>query len=153
MSFSSGSDTVVHYSERLWPPVTWWVVTVLLSAMTSLMVYPVWELGAFIVPVVVLVLAALWLRSLSAPIVVSDAGFRAGPAHIERRFIAEATPFDERGSFAARGVHLDARAFLMTRPWVKTVVRVALDDPADPTPYWLVSTKHPHELAAALNRG
>ena len=81
MSISSGSDTVVHYSERLWPPVTWWVVTVLLSAMTAAMVYPVWELGAFIVPVVIFVLAALWLRSLSAPIVVTDEGFRAGPAH------------------------------------------------------------------------
>lgn len=152
MSIPSGSDTSVHYTERLWPPVTWWVVTVLLSAMTAAMVYPVWELGAFIVPVVIFVLAALWLRSLSAPIVVSDEGFRAGPAHIERRYIAEAIPFDERGSFAERGVHLDVRAFLMTRPWVKTVVRVTIDDPADPTPYWLVSTKHPQELAAALNR-
>jgi hypothetical protein len=49
-----------------------------------------------------------------------------------------------------RGVDLDARAFLKIRPWVKPVVRIELDDDNDPTPYWLVSTRRPKELAAAL---
>jgi hypothetical protein len=30
------------------------------------------------------------------------------------------------------------------------VVRVNLDDPNDPTPYWLVSTRQPNRLAEAL---
>ena len=30
-------------------------------------------------------------------------------------------------------------------------VRVPLTDPADPTPYWLVSTRHPARLVAALD--
>jgi hypothetical protein len=38
------------------------------------------------------------------------------------------------------------------RPWVDGVVRVALTDPADPAPYWLVSTRRPEVLAAALER-
>jgi len=36
------------------------------------------------------------------------------------------------------------------RPWIGGAVQVLLDDPADPTPYWVVSTRHPVELAEAL---
>ena len=52
-----------------------------------------------------------------------------------------------------RGVRLDARAYLLIRGWIPGLVRVELDDPDDPTPYWLVSTRHPVRLAAALSRG
>ncbi|PID54264.1 MAG: hypothetical protein CSB46_03540 [Micrococcales bacterium] len=31
------------------------------------------------------------------------------------------------------------------------VVRIGLDDPSDPTPYWLVSSRNPQALAAAVN--
>jgi hypothetical protein len=36
---------------------------------------------------------------------------------------------------------------------VPGAVQVLLDDPADPTPYWLVSTRHPERLAATLLAG
>ncbi|MGW9267500.1 DUF3093 family protein, partial [Gordonia terrae] len=39
---------------------------------------------------------------------------------------------------------------LVHRSWVKTMVLIVLDDPDDPTPYWLVSTRRPAELLAAL---
>jgi hypothetical protein len=29
-------------------------------------------------------------------------------------------------------------------------VKVLLDDPDDPTPYWLISSRHPRQLAAAV---
>ena len=34
----------------------------------------------------------------------------------------------------------------------KVLVRVDLNDPADPHPYWLVSTRHPERLADALRQ-
>jgi Protein of unknown function (DUF3093) len=37
------------------------------------------------------------------------------------------------------------------RGWVHSVVRVPITDPADPAPYWLLSTRRPTELAAAIN--
>jgi hypothetical protein len=39
------------------------------------------------------------------------------------------------------------------RAWARTAVRVEVLDPADPTPYWLVSTRRPDELAAAIAAG
>ncbi len=49
-------------------------------------------------------------------------------------------------------MRLDARAWLLLRGWIPGVVRVRLDDPDDPTPYWLVSSRHPRRLAAALTK-
>ena len=38
----------------------------------------------------------------------------------------------------------------MLRPYIRTAVEITLDDPEDPVPYWLVSTRHPQQLAEAL---
>jgi hypothetical protein len=39
---------------------------------------------------------------------------------------------------------------MVLRPYVKTAVEITLADPDDPVPYWLVSTRHPQRLAAAM---
>ena len=36
---------------------------------------------------------------------------------------------------------------------MRTAVEITLDDPEDPVPYWLVSTRRPQQLAAALQGG
>ncbi|MFB9777978.1 DUF3093 domain-containing protein [Brevibacterium otitidis] len=151
MPATTQTSQTVRYRERLWPPFSWWLVAAFLSAMTAAIVFPVWVWGALIIPVVVFILVALWLRSASAVVIVTDTEFIAGPAHIDRSFIAEAQACDEKQSFAERGPLLDALAFLMLRPWEKRLVKVILDDPEDPTPYWLVSSKNPQALAGALN--
>ena len=44
----------------------------------------------------------------------------------------------------------DARAYLLLRPYLKRGVRVDITDPADPAPYWLVSSRRPDALVSAL---
>ena len=44
----------------------------------------------------------------------------------------------------------DPMAYVVTRGWVRGAVWALVDDPEDDTPYWLVSSNHPEELAAAL---
>ena len=48
------------------------------------------------------------------------------------------------------GQDAEPLAFVIQRPWISGGVRIDLDDPDDPTPYWYVSSRHPRELAAAL---
>jgi hypothetical protein len=48
------------------------------------------------------------------------------------------------------GPDADPLAFVVQRPWISGGVRIDLDDPADPSPYWYVSSRHPRRLAAAL---
>jgi len=91
--------------------------------------------------------------AITAPVIEVQGGrLRAGRAEIALDDIGEATPADEEQARVERGTGLDARAFLVIRGWIKPVVRVPVVDPADPTPYWLISTRRPKELAAAINR-
>ena len=71
---------------------------------------------------------------------------RPHPGRPPRRRPSRWTPRRPGGS---PGVDADARAFLLLRPYLKRAVQVEIADPADPTPYWLVRTRHPDELAAA----
>ena len=88
----------------------------------------------------------------SARVAVADGELRAGRAHIELHHLGEAVALDADQTRRAAGVDADARAFLVLRPYLKRAVRVTITDPADPTPYWLVGTRHPERLAEALSR-
>jgi hypothetical protein len=57
---------------------------------------------------------------------------------------------DATGRREVLGVGADPLAFVVQRPWVAGAVQVVLDDPADPTPFWVVSSRRPVELAAAI---
>lgn len=141
----------VRFEERLWAPRWMWVAAAL-ATLTMGVAYgvplgPRWGAVAFVV-----VGAGLaWLLIGSATrIQVSSAGLAAGRALLPPPAVGAATPLDADAAEALRGREADARAYLVLRGWVRTAVRVEVADPADPTPYWYVSTRRPEELAAAL---
>jgi hypothetical protein len=141
----------MRFRERLHVPAVWWLlaagfaVSVLLAI--GLYVGPLWGIGATMASLAVT--AALFVRS-AVRIVVDDASIRVGRALIEHRYIAAAQALDADQTRRRAGVEADARAHLVLRPYVRTAVEITLDDPADPVPYWLVSTRRPEALAAAL---
>ena len=87
----------------------------------------------------------------SARLEVADGAFRAGRARIDAGFLGSAEALDADATRRVAGPQADARAFLLLRPYLKRAVRVAITDPADPAPYWLVSSRRPDRLAEALN--
>lgn len=64
--------------------------------------------------------------------------------------IADVVALDADGRREVLGVGSHPLAFVVQRPWVAGAVQVLLADPADPTPYWVVSTRRPVQLATAL---
>lgn len=72
-------------------------------------------------------------------------GAQGAPAAVG---IARAASIPATAKSAALGRQLDPAAYLMHRAWVKTMVLIVLDDPDDPTPYWLVSTSTSGRAAA-----
>jgi hypothetical protein len=48
------------------------------------------------------------------------------------------------------GPRADARAQLFIRGYIRTAVKIMISDPLDPTPYVVISTRRPKELAVAL---
>lgn len=79
-------------------------------------------------------------------------GLRVGAAHLSPDHIGDVTALDPRDFREQLGPHADARAWLRTRPYIEAGVRVDVDDPSDPTPYWLVSSRHPEAIVAALGQ-
>lgn len=139
------------YRERLRPTPWIYVVSLLLIPASILVLAPV-SLPAGIITGVVLYLAVIGALTLTAPVIeVSDGMLRAGRARIELALLGDAVPASPAAARVELGTGLDARAFLVIRGWSKEVVRIPVLDAADPTPYWLVSSRRPNELAAAIN--
>ncbi|MFT3886661.1 MAG: DUF3093 domain-containing protein [Arachnia sp.] len=140
------------YSERLHTPWWWWLVGIAFvgSIAVAVLAYVPPAVGiAFSVLAVVGVIALLFSYNRTS-IVIDDAGLLAGPHRLEPEYIGGATAYEGEAARRAVGPDADTRAFLFTRPFLTSVVRVDLHDPADPHPYWLLSTRRPHELAAAI---
>ncbi|MDR7273508.1 DUF3093 domain-containing protein [Catenuloplanes atrovinosus] len=145
------------YRERL--TVTWWLWIVALAAAAALAM-EVWlgapGLRAWLPFAVLLPLTALGLWALGrirvgvGPGPEGETSLLVDDAHLPVRFVSDVVPLDAEGRREILGVAADPLAFVVQRPWISGAVQVLLDDPADPTPYWVVSTRHPVALAQAV---
>ena len=141
----------MRFRERVSVPPGWWALAVLF-ALTLAVAFGYylgigWAVG---VGTLSFVAVALGFRSAAFTTEVDDDEIRVGRAVVGREWIASVRPLDTAGTRLRSGVEADARAHLVLRPWVSTCVELTLADPADPVPYWLVSTRRPGALASAL---
>lgn len=145
------------HSETLRVPVWWWL---LLAAVTVVAVVLAFTAGArwwmwLLVIVVPALLAWLFVSLGRERIEVESDGqgggtLYAGRARLPFDAIARSAVVPATAKQAAMGRQLDPEAFVVHRGYIPTMVIVVLDDPLDPTPYWLISTRDPEGLAAAL---
>lgn len=105
-----------------------------------------WVPFAVVLPLTVAVM--LWIGRLR--IAVTPEEFQVDDARLPVSVIAEVVALDAEGKREVLGVGAHPLAFVVQRPWIGGAVQVLLDDPADPTPFWVISTRHPVELATAL---
>ena len=131
---------------RWWAQATMFVATLWLAMIASMPSALAWGLTAAIMALVALGFSTYG----SARIVVGDGSLRVGRARIEAEFLGEATALDAESARRVAGPEADARAYLVLRPYLKRAVKVTIEDPADPAPYWLINTRHPDRLAAAI---
>lgn len=105
-----------------------------------------------VVPYVVLLpLTAAGLLFLGRlRVAVEDGELRVDDARLPVRYVAAVAPLTAEDKRTLLGPHADPLAFVVQRPWIGPAVQVVLNDPADDTPYWVVSTRHPDRLARAL---
>jgi hypothetical protein len=143
--------TRVAYRERVHAPWWLWVVTVLLTGSLGVAYgYPLGRAAGVVSFLVAQGLVTWWLLATAPVVVVDDLVFRAGRARLPLRHAGRIAPLDPAQTREARGPLADPQAYLCLRGWVTRSVLVEVDDPDDPHPYWLVSTRHGHDLAAAL---
>jgi hypothetical protein len=144
----------VTYRERLGVPFRWWVQgTMLVATFWLALVVAVPATVAWpVTAAALLVMTACLLAYGGSRVEVSGGELRAGRAHIAVTHLGAAEALDAEQTRRVAGAEADVRAYLLLRPYLKRAVRVAITDPADPTPYWLISTRHPDRLAGVLTR-
>jgi Protein of unknown function (DUF3093) len=161
VSDTRAAPQVLRYSERLRVPWWWWLPGMAVAALIALEVnqgvraLPNWVSFAVLLPVAAAVL--LWLSKTEVRVVSGRAGNPAGEtelwvgdAHLPVSVVARSAEVPRSAKSAALGRQLDPAAYVVHRAWVGPMVLVVLDDPDDPTPYWLVSCRHPDRLLSAL---
>ena len=149
---SARTTTTPAYVERL--HLTWWIWPVMLLVVAILAVevllgfpdMPAWVPFAVLVPLTVA--GMIWISRIR--VAVTGDEFQVDDARLPLEFIQDVVALDAEGKREALGVGAHPLAFVVQRPWIGPAVQVLLNDPADPTPYWIVSTRHPVELATAL---
>ncbi len=146
----SPDAAVAAYRERLWPGPLGWLCVLGLAAFGLLALTPV-GLGAAAAGALVCGGAAgLAAVATAAPVVVRDGELHVGRAHIPVALLGDAEVLDRAGVRVALGPGSDARTFACVRPWISGALRLAVVDPVDPTPAWLVSSRRPESLLAAV---
>lgn len=143
----------MSFRERLRVPLWWWpiglVLGLALAAEAPVDGYgPVAAAGPYVL--VALAVAGLLLFLGRIRIRVEDGELHVDDAHIPLTLLGPAEPLDADAKRRELGPDLDRWAFVVLRPWVRGAVLVLVADPADPTPYWIVSCRHPDRLVVAL---
>ncbi|MGQ0837931.1 DUF3093 domain-containing protein [Actinokineospora sp.] len=141
-----------RYAERLY--VTWYLWPLPLVAAGLLaaevhMGYPgvrAWLPYVLILPLTLLLI----VRFGRTRVAVAGGELWVADAHLPLAHAGAVEVFPAKGKRKALGPNLDPAAYVTHRGWVGPLVRVEVTDPADPTPYWLFSTRRPEELIAAL---
>jgi Protein of unknown function (DUF3093) len=142
------------FDERLSVPWWWYLLAVGMAVLLGAeihMGYPgvrAWIGYATLVPLFAAVL--VWLGR--SRVRVAEGELRVGPASVALRHVGRVDVVQRAGKQEAMGPQLDPAAYVLHRGWVGPLVRVEITDPADRTPYWMFSVRHPEKLVAALGR-
>lgn len=149
------SGTNATYDERLTVPIRWWVQAIMFLAtiwIAFIVATPAWVAWG-VTAVCVLLTAMTFFNIGSARVAIDGQVLYAGRAHIDLGFLGAPEVLDAEQTRLSAGRDADARAYFLLRPYLKQSIRVPINDPRDPTPYWLIACRRPGELAAVLSAG
>jgi hypothetical protein len=142
---------VALYSETM--RASWAVIAFILFLAASLSL-AVWaaigNAPALYLSLVELLGIAWMVKSTTLKITVTKGWLLVGSAAIARAYIHNFLPLAKEELQLARGRNLDPAAYLNIRFWIKGAVKMDIRDSKDPTPYWMVSSRRPKELASVL---
>jgi hypothetical protein len=149
------SPAGTRYREVLRAPWWWYLVGVGVAAILAGEFHiagiglTAWVPFCVLVP---LAAAIVWSLGRSKVEIRSDELWVRG-AHLPLSDVSGVVALDRETLRRVVGREGDPAAFVSVRPWIGPAVQLWLDDPDDPTPYWVISTRHPAKLVAALRAG
>ena len=140
----------IVYVERVRPNLgTFIAVATLLPAVTLVAEPFDYRIG---IAVGLVLVFSIWsaLFFLAPVIQVGSAFLKVGRAKIPRNLLGKIEEIAKNQIFSERGPNLNPAAYKVFQGTVKTALKIYVNDPNDPTPYWIISTRKPTQLANAL---
>ena len=141
------------YDERLVAPAWVWAAAMTIALVVAASVHSGADGAArAVVPYVLIPALAVGAVLLSSRgrVRIHDGVLSVPGARIPLARLGDATPLDREATRRVRGPSARPEAFVATRAWLDRSVVVPVEDPDDDTPYWLIGTRRPEALAAAL---
>jgi hypothetical protein len=140
------------YHERLRVPVSWWLLGLAVVALlgTELAAGLGWAAALGIYAAMGGAWAAVLLSLGRASVEVAGAEVRAGRHRLPLAGAGEVTALDGAQTRALRGPRGDPAALVLMRPYLRTAVYIQAPGGGSGAPYWLIGTRHPAALAAAI---
>jgi Protein of unknown function (DUF3093) len=144
------------YRERLLVPVGYWLLAI--PVVTVLGAEAYFFVDGWIPPLVIGLLAVLvgtfFVRWSMATIEVAGNVLRADGDTLALSEAGDVIALDEKQAARLRGPRADPSAHVLLRPYLSRAVCVTIADPGEGgVPYWLIATRHPERLAAAISAG
>ena len=142
------------YTERLRAPAAMWGLGMFSAFLFASTAWAGFSVLVAIASYVVICggCAAVLLAWGRARVEVSDGELRAGPVTLPLAMAGEVAALNEARTRAMRGPNADPQAYMLTRPYLKQAVYVQVIGEHQNRPYWLIGTRRPAELAAAIER-
>ena len=142
------------FRERLIPPWWVWIVGALLGMPLAVAYGAAFgSESGWLVGGVYLAILCTTLMATAPVICVDDHVVRAGRARLPLQFVGTISALDPERMSKAKGTNGDRTAYLVTRNWYShSGVLIEVTDETDPHPYWLVTSRDPEALVAALHR-
>ncbi len=140
------------YRERLFAPPLWWVTGMLTMLTFGAIVWTGFDLGITLAVFggLIAITAAFLLNWGRVTIEVAGGELRAGADRLPLSDIGEVLALTEAQARALRGPRADPRAYVLIRPYLRGAVYVEVTRPDAASPYWLLATRRPAGLAAAI---
>ncbi len=140
----------MRYRERLYPSVGMFAALSLSFPMVLLATLPFGvEVGLWFATIALVATLALFLL-LSPTIEVTEDVLKVSRFKIPLDVLANPSSLDADELKNLIGPGADARAQLLIRGNIKSGIKIDVSDEDDPTPYIVISTRRPKELAVAL---
>jgi DUF3093 family protein len=142
----------VLYRESLRTPAWWYLVALAVAALLAAEFHisglqlTDWLSFGILLPLSVVLVWSLGRGHLE----ISGGELRIRGAHIPLTQVSGVVALDPATLRLVVGREGDPAAFVSIRPWVGPGVQLWLDDPEDPTPYWVVSTRHPQTVIGIM---
>lgn len=143
-----------RHREHLVVPPSWWLLTLgfAFTLVVAVGAYLNLQFGAAVAVLCLLAIGIAFWAYGHTVVGADERGVRVDRSVVEWPWVGRVEVLGRAQVREAMGPGSNATAWFVTRPYVKGAVKVVLDDPADPHPFWLVSSRHPERIAAVAAR-